>query len=251
MSDIRFNHLLGLDGVNRETIYEILNTAQAFLKVLKRPIPKVPSLRGVTVANLFFEPSTRTRVSFELAEKRLSADTVNFAASGSSLSKGETLLDTTHNIEAMKVDVVVIRHYAQGAPHFLAERIDASVVNAGDGPHEHPTQALLDILTLKQHVKKFEGLKVLILGDIRHSRTARSNIYGLKTLGAEVMVCGPATLMPREMESLGVNITYDLDEGLAWCDAVNVLRLQLERQRQGLIPSLREYNNEFGLTKQR
>ena len=251
MNAIRFNHMLGLYGVPREVITEILDTAVVFLEVLERPIPRVPSLRGVTVANLFFEASTRTRISFELAEKRLSADLVNFTTSGSSVAKGETLLDTTRNIEAMKVNVVVIRHWAQGAPHFLADRIGASVVNAGDGSHEHPTQALLDMLTLRQKLGRIEGVKVLILGDIAHSRVARSNIYGLKTMGAEVTVCGPATLMPRGIESMGVNVTHDLNEGLAWCDVVNVLRLQLERQSQGLIPSLRDYQRGFGLTRER
>ncbi len=251
MRQVRFNHLLGLAGVSREVITEILDSAEAFLEVLERPIPRVPSLRGVTVANLFFEPSTRTRISFELAEKRLSADVVNFSSIGSSMSKGETILDTARNIEAMKVDVVVIRHSAQGAPHFLAERINAAVINAGDGTHEHPTQALLDMLTLRHQVGRLEGLKVLILGDILHSRVARSNIWGLRTMGAEVTLCGPATLIPREVESLGVNVTHNLDEALAWCEVVNVLRLQLERQREGLIPSLREYQRSFGLTRER
>ena len=251
MSAVRFNHLLGLYGVNSESITEILNTADEFLKVLDRPIPKVPSLRGLTIANVFFEPSTRTRISFELAGKRLSADMINFSASGSSVGKGETLIDTTRTIEAMKVDAVIIRHSAQGAPHFLADRIGASVINAGDGWHEHPTQGLLDMLTIRRKTGHFDGLKVLILGDIAHSRTARSNIYGLKTMGAEVTVCGPSTLIPRDIESLGVNVTYDLAEGLTWCNVVNVLRLQLERMRQGLIPSLREYSNLFCLTRRR
>ena len=251
MKGVRFNHLLGLAGVSREVITEILDSADVFLEVLERPIPRVPSLRGVTVANLFFESSTRTRISFELAERRLSADVVNFSSDGSSMSKGETILDTARNIEAMKVDVVVIRHSAQGAPHFLAARINAAVINAGDGSHEHPTQALLDMLTIRHQVGRLEGLKVLILGDIAHSRVARSNIWGLRTMGAEVTLCGPATLMPREVESLGVNVSYDIDEALAWCDVVNVLRIQLERQREGLIPSLREYQLSFGLTRER
>lgn len=251
MGQVKFNHLLGLEGVEREGIVEILDSAEAFLEVLERPIRKVPSLRGVTVANLFFEPSTRTRISFELAEKRLSADSVNFSASTSSLKKGETILDTTRNIEAMKVDVVVIRHSAQGAPHFLADRIDAAVINAGDGSHEHPTQALLDMMTLRHQLGSLEGLKFLILGDITHSRTARSNIFGMRTMGAEVTLCGPATLIPRGIEKMGVNVTHDLNEGLRWCDVVYVLRLQLERQRQGLIPSLRDYQRSFGLTRAR
>ncbi len=251
MGQIQIDHLLGLSDVNRDVITEILDSAEAFLKVLGRSIPKVPSLRGITVANIFFEPSTRTRISFELAEKRLSADVVNFSASGSSVSKGETLLDTVRNIEAMKIDVVVIRHSAQGAPLFLKERIKSSVVNAGDGAHEHPTQALLDMLTIRSRLGGFDGLKVLILGDVAHSRVARSNIYGLQTMGAKVTVCAPATLIPRGIESLGVQVIHDLDEALDWCDVVNVLRLQLERQNQGFIPSLREYQNKFGLTRKR
>lgn len=251
MNRTPFNHLLGLSDISREVIVEILDSAETFLQVLARPIPKVPSLRGVTIANLFFEPSTRTRISFELAEKRLSADVVNFSASGSSLSKGETLLDTVRNIEAMKVDVVVIRHNAQGTPLFLKDRVSASVVNAGDGSHEHPTQALLDMLTLRKKFNKLKGLKVLILGDIAHSRVARSNIHGLTKMGAKVMVCGPATLMPMDVESLGVDVVYDLEEGLDWCDVVNVLRLQVERQIKGYIPSLREYQLTFGLTREK
>jgi aspartate carbamoyltransferase catalytic subunit len=250
-NQVKLNHLLGLDGVSKEVISEILDVAETFLEVLDRPIPKVPSLRGVTVANMFFENSTRTRISFELAEKRLSADTINFSTSGSSVAKGETLLDTVRNIEAMKIDVVVIRHGASGSPQFLADRIESAVVNAGDGQHEHPTQGLLDILTLRRKLGHVEGLKVLILGDIAHSRVARSNIHGLLALGAEVAVCGPATLMPREIESMGVTPVQDLDEGLHWCDVVNVLRLQLERQKSGEIPSLREYNRVFGLTRAR
>jgi len=251
MNQVRFNHLLGLEGLSRAAITEILDSAEAFLDVLDRPIRQVPSLRGVSVANLFFEPSTRTRISFELAEKRLSAEVTNFSASGSSISKGETMLDTVQNIEAMKIDVVVIRHFAQGAPHFLAERISAAVINAGDGSHEHPTQGLLDIMTMRRRLGNLEGLKVLILGDIAHSRVARSNIWGLLTMGAEVMLCGPGTLIPRGIEDMNVGVTNDLDEGLAWCDVVNVLRLQIERQREGLLPSLREYQRSFGLSKSR
>lgn len=251
MNQVRFNHLLGLEGLSSEVITEILDTAEVFLEVLERPIPRVPSLRGVTVANLFFEPSTRTRISFELAEKRLSADVVNFSSNTSSMIKGETILDTARNIEAMKVDAVVIRHFAQGAPHFLADRVGAAVINAGDGAHEHPTQALLDMLTLRHQVNRLEDLKVLILGDIAHSRVARSNIWGLRTMGARVMLCGPATLMPREIETMDVEVTYDIDEGLAWCDVVNVLRIQIERQSKGLIPSLRDYQRTFGLTRAR
>jgi len=251
MTSPSFKHLLGLDGVSREVIVRILDTADEFAKVLDRSIPKVPTLRGVTVANIFFEASTRTRVSFELAEKRLSADVVNFAVSGSSVSKGETLLDTVRNIEAMRIDIVVMRHYASGAPHFLKDRIKSKVVNAGDGQHEHPTQALLDMMTMRRHFGRVEGLKVVILGDITHSRVARSNLYGLKTMGAEVLLCGPSTLIPYDVQSLGVNVTTSLDEALKWCDAVNVLRLQLERQKQGYLPSLREYQTQFGLTRKR
>lgn len=247
----RLKHLLGLDGLPAEVMMEILETANSFLEVLERPIPKVPSLRGVTVANLFFESSTRTRFSFELAEKRLSADSINFSLAGSSVSKGENLLDTVRNLEAMRVDIVVLRHWASGAPQFLAERVQASVVNAGDGQHEHPTQGLLDIFTLQRKLGRISGLKVLIVGDIAHSRVARSNIFGLTTLGAEVKICGPATLIPRGIETLGVEYLSDLDDGLKWCDVVNVLRLQLERQRQGLIPSLREYQQLYGITRSR
>ncbi len=248
---VKLNHLLGLDGIGREAITEILDAAESFLGVLGRPIPKVPSLRGVTVANLFFENSTRTRFSFELAEKRLSADTIGFSASGSSVAKGETLLDTVRNLEAMKIDVVVIRHSASGAPRFLADRIESAVINAGDGLHEHPTQGLLDMMTLRRKVGRLEGLNVLILGDIAHSRVARSNIHGLLAMGAHVKVCGPATLMPRDIASLGVEPLFDLDDALEWCDVVNVLRLQVERQKTGEIPSLREYNRSFGLSMAR
>lgn len=248
---IHLDHLLELENLGWPVISEILDTAETFLDVLERSIPKVPSLRGVTVANLFFENSTRTRISFELAEKRLSADTVNFSTSGSSVAKGETLLDTVRNIEAMKIDVVVIRHWASGAPHFLAKRIGAAVVNAGDGQHEHPTQGLLDMLTLRRKVGRLEGVKALILGDIAHSRVARSNIHGLNAAGACVKVCAPATLIPRDVEELKVEVISDLDEGLKWCDVVNVLRLQLERQKQGLIPSLRDYQRCYGLTRHR
>lgn len=243
--------MLGLEGLSKEILEEILETSMSFLEVIERPIPKVPSLRGVTVVNLFFESSTRTRISFELAEKRLSADSVSFSISGSSVAKGESLLDTVRNIEAMRVDIVVMRHWASGAPHFIAQRVEASVINAGDGQHEHPTQGLLDLLTLKIHRKNLSGLKVLLVGDIAHSRVARSNIFGLKTLGAEVKVCGPATLIPRKIEGLGVEYVSNLEEGLQWCDVVNVLRIQRERQREGLLPSLREYREMFGLTRNR
>jgi len=244
-------HLLGLEGMSKEEIQLILDTATSFKKVLERPIPKVPTLRGTTVANLFFEPSTRTRISFELAEKRLSADLVNFSASTSSVLKGETLRDTARNIEAMKVDMVVIRHSSPGAAHFLANCLDSAIINAGDGAHEHPTQALLDMLTLRERFGTLAGLKVLIVGDIEHSRVARSNIYGLNTMGAEVAICGPATLLPVEIEHLGVKVYYNLDEILSQVQVVNVLRIQLERQGKGLFPSLREYRQLFGITAER
>lgn len=237
--------------MSRDEIQSLLDTSKSFLEVLSRPIPKVPTLRGVTVVNLFFEPSTRTRIAFELAEKRLSADTINFAASSSSILKGETLKDTARNIEAMKIDVVVIRHNAAGAPHFLAKCLEATIINAGDGAHEHPTQGLLDILTLSNAVGSLEGVKVLIVGDVSHSRVARSNIHGLIAMGANVSICGPATLIPLEIEQLGVKVYYDLDEALVEADAINVLRIQLERQDTGLFPSLREYRNLFGITKSR
>ena len=244
-------HLLGLEGVTKEEISLILDTADSFKKVLERPIPKVPTLRGKTVVNLFYEPSTRTRISFELAEKRLSADSVNFSTSTSSVKKGETLKDTAKNIEAMKIDLVVIRHAAPGAPHFLADCLNASIINAGDGAHEHPTQALLDMMTLREKFGSFEGKHVVVVGDIEHSRVARSNIHGLKAMGATVGVCGPSTLIPREAESLGVVVYTKLEDAMAEADALNVLRIQLERQKAGLFPSLREYRNLFGITSQR
>lgn len=247
-------HLLGLSGVRREEISLILRTAQFFKEVLDRPIPKVPTLRGKTIVNLFYENSTRTRISFELAEKRLSADSVSFSAASSSVAKGETLLDTVRNIEAMKIDMVVIRHQASGAPHFLATMIDAGVINAGDGRHEHPTQALLDMMTLQDKFGKLDGLKVAIIGDVAHSRVARSNIHGLRTMGAKVAICGPATLLPREpQEAFGndLEVFTKVDDAIRWADALNVLRLQLERQASGLLPSLREYTNYFGITRKR
>lgn len=244
-------HLLQLEGMKKDEINLILDTAETFKEVLERPIKKVPTLRGITVVNLFYEASTRTRISFELAEKRLSADTVSFSVAGSSVQKGETLKDTVRNIEAMKIDVVVIRHQASGAPHFLANCVNASVINAGDGAHEHPTQGLLDMFTLKEKYKKISGLKVVIVGDIRHSRVARSNIWGLKTMGAKVSVCGPDTLLPYEIEKMGVEVYDDLDEALLGADVVNILRLQLERQKSGFLPSLREYSKRFGISKER
>lgn len=245
-------HLLGLEGVSREDIETILNTGDSFREVLDRPIKKVPTLRGVTVVNLFYEPSTRTRLSFELAEKRLSADLMNFSTSGSSVSKGETFKDTVRNIEAMKVDMIVMRHNCSGAPKFLTEFCSSrGVINAGDGAHEHPTQALLDMLSIRRKHGKLDGLRVVIVGDILHSRVARSNIWGLKTMGASVAVCGPTTLLPVEIEKMGIDVYSDITEALDGADVVNVLRLQLERQQSGLLPSLREYTNLFGITKER
>jgi aspartate carbamoyltransferase catalytic subunit len=244
-------HLLGLEGVSRGELELIFDTAETMLGVLDRPIKKVPPLRGMTVVNLFYEASTRTRFSFELAEKRLSADTVNFSASGSSVSKGESLVDTVKNIEAMKIDMVVIRHGSAGAPHKLAGEIDSPVINAGDGQHEHPTQGLLDILTLRRTFGRVEGLVVAIVGDILHSRVARSNIWGLATMGAEIRVCGPSTLMPMEIEKMGVKVFCDLDSALEGAHVVNVLRLQRERQQAGLLPSLREYSRLWGITPER
>jgi len=244
-------HLLGLDGMSRGDLQLILDTAVSFREVLDRPIKKVPPLQGKTIANMFFESSTRTRLSFELAERRLSADVLGFQATGSSVSKGETLKDTARNIEAMKVDMVVMRHAAAGAPHYLSKIIDANVVNAGDGSHEHPTQGLLDMFTIREKLGRIEGLHVCILGDIAHSRVARSNIHGLKTMGARVSVCGPATLIPRELERLGVEVYHRLDEVLPEVDVLNVLRIQLERDAGRFFPSLREYHLQYGVTRQR
>ena len=244
-------HLLGLDGTPKADIELILNTAVSFKEILNRPIKKVPTLQGKTIVNLFFENSTRTRISFELAERRLSADVVNFSASGSSVSKGETLKDTARNIEAMKIDMVVIRHNSAGTPHFLTRVVQSAVLNAGDGCHEHPTQGLLDMYTLKEKFGSLEGLRVCIVGDISHSRVARSNIYGLRTMGAKVSVCGPATLIPKEIERLGVEVYHRIDDVLPNVDALNVLRVQMERQSGGLFPSLREYHRFFGVTKER
>lgn len=244
-------HLLGLDGMKREDIQLILDTAVSFREVLDRPIKKVPPLQGKTIANMFFENSTRTRLSFELAERRLSADVLGFSATGSSVSKGETLKDTARNIEAMKIDMVVMRHSAAGAPHYLAKVIESNVINAGDGGHEHPTQALLDMYTIREKLGRLEGLHVCIIGDISHSRVARSNIYGLKTMGARVSVCGPATMIPREIENLGVEVYHHIDDVLPRIDVLNVLRIQLERDAGRLFPSIREYHNFYGVTRQR
>ncbi len=243
-------HLLGIRDLSAQDIQIILDTATQFKDVLQRPIKKVPSLRDVTIVNLFYENSTRTRISFELAEKRLSADTINFSSSGSSVSKGETLLDTVNNILSMKVDMVVMRHSASGAPHFLAKHIPAVIVNAGDGINEHPTQALLDAFSIREKLGTLEGKKVAIIGDIMHSRVALSNIYLLKKMGAEVTVAGPPTLIPKHIsEAFDVRVEYNVRNALQWCDIANVLRIQLERQNQVLFSSLREYNLAFGISK--
>lgn len=256
MSKLSVNHLLGIRGMNRDDLELIFNTASEFKEVLNRPIRKVPSLRDLTVANLFFENSTRTRLSFELAQKRLSADVVNFSAASSSVKKGETLVDTVNNIIAMKVDMVVMRHPHPGAPHFLADKVNSTFINAGDGTHEHPTQALLDAFSIREKFgDDLEGKKIAIVGDIRHSRVALSNILALKLLGARVRVCGPATLIPKHMQSLGVEISHDFDETLVWADVVNMLRIQHERQGGSTsipyFPSIREYTMNFGLTQER
>lgn len=243
-------HLLGIKDLKKEDIELILHTASNFKDVLQRPIKKVPTLRDTTIVNLFYENSTRTRISFELAEKRLSADTINFAASSSSVSKGETLIDTVNNVLSMKVDMVVMRHSATGAPHFLSRHIQASVVNAGDGINEHPTQALLDAYSMKEKLGTLEGKKIALIGDIMHSRVALSNIYLLTKMGAEVEVCGPPTLIPKHIEQLGVRVSYDLKKTLKWCDVANVLRIQLERQHKPLFSSLREYNLYYGVSRQ-
>ena len=244
-------HLLGIEELSKEEITLLLDQAEHFKEVLGRSIPKVPALRGKTIVNLFCEPSTRTRSSFELAAKRLSADTLSIAASASSFVKGETLKDTAKNIEAMKIDMIVMRHACAGAPHFLSKFVKASVLNAGDGAHEHPTQALLDAMTIRERLGKIEGLKVSVIGDIAHSRVARSNIWALTKLGAKVTVCGPKTLMPTQIEKMGVNVTYDIAEALKDADAINVLRIQLERQDKVLFPSIREYIKLFGISTER
>lgn len=249
MSAISTKHLISIKDLSTEDIELIFSTADNFKEVINRPIKKVPSLRDITVANVFFENSTRTRLSFELAEKRLSADVVNFSASGSSVSKGETLIDTVKNILAMKVDMVVMRHSSAGACEFLARNIDAKVINAGDGAHEHPTQALLDAYSIREKYGKVAGLKVAIIGDILHSRVALSNIFCLQKLGVDVMVCGPTTLMPKYISGLGVRVSHNVREALEWCDVANILRIQLERQQTRYFPSLREYTLRFGINK--
>ncbi len=240
-------HLLGIKDLTKEDIELIFRTADQFKEILKRPIKKVPSLRDTTIVNLFYENSTRTRISFELAEKRLGADTINFSTSQSSVSKGETLIDTAQNILSMKVDMVVLRHSASGAPHFLSNHIQAAIINAGDGTNEHPTQALLDAYSIREKHQHLAGKKIAIIGDIMHSRVALSNIYCLKKLGAQVLVAGPPTLIPKHIESLGVDVTYDLHEALEWCDVANILRIQLERQNMPLFSSLREYSLYYGV----
>lgn len=251
MSRLSSRHLLGLENVSKEDIVRILDTADSFREVLERTIKKVPTLRGITVLNLFYEPSTRTRISFELAEKRLSADTVNFSASTSSVKKGESLRDTVQNIEAMKIDMVVVRHSSPGVPYFLSQCMNANIINAGDGAHEHPTQALLDMYTIRKKYGRIKGLRVVLLGDVKHSRVVRSNILGLKTLGASVAVCGPATLLPVDVERFGCDVYTNLDEALEGADVINIMRIQMERQQAGLFPSQREYTNLFGITRER
>lgn len=249
MTQLSVPHLLGTKALTQDDFHLIFETADNFKEIINRPIKKVPSLRDITIANVFFENSTRTRISFELAEKRLSADTINFSSSQSSVKKGETLLDTINNILAMKVDMIVMRHASPGAPHFLSKHIDAKIINAGDGTHEHPTQALLDAFSMRMKHKSFKGLKVAIIGDILHSRVAISNIFALKKLGAEVMVCGPNTLLPKYIGSLGVQVELDVNKALQWCDVANVLRIQLERQQIKYFPSLREYSLYYGINK--
>jgi len=256
MSELSIKHLLGIRGMTRDDLELIYQTTSEFKEVLNRPIKKVPSLRDLTVANLFFENSTRTRLSFELAQKRLSADVVNFSAGSSSVKKGESLVDTVNNILAMKVDMIVMRHPHPGAPHFLSKKVNTTIINAGDGTHEHPTQAILDTFSLREKLgNDLEGKRIAIVGDIRHSRVAISNILALQLLGASVRVCGPATLIPKHMTDLGVEVSHDLDDTLIWADAVNMLRIQLERQvgvdSVAFFPSIREYTMGFGLTQDR
>ena len=248
METLSVDHLLGIKDLTKEDINLIFNTADEFKDVINRPIKKVPTLRDITIANLFFENSTRTKLSFELAEKRLSADVINFSSASSSVKKGETLVDTVNNILSMKVDLVVIRHPNPGAHQFLSRHIDAKIVNAGDGAHEHPTQALLDCFSIKERLGEVAGKKVVIVGDVLHSRVALSNIYALQKLGAEVMVCGPATLIPKHIGALGVKVEHNLQKALEWCDVANMLRIQLERQDSKFFPSIREYTMQYGLT---
>lgn len=250
MQQLSVKHLLGIKDLTKEDIHLIFETADNFKEVINRPIKKVPSLRDITIANVFFENSTRTRLSFELAQKRLSADVINFSSSSSSVKKGETLLDTVNNILAMKVDMIVMRHSSVGAPHFLAKHVKCKIVNAGDGTHEHPTQALLDAFSIREKLGDVAGKKVCIFGDILHSRVALSNIFALQKLGAEVMVCGPKTLLPKHIDELGVKVELNLRKALQWCDVANVLRIQLERQTIKYFPSLREYSLYYGINKE-
>ncbi|HUM52161.1 MAG TPA: aspartate carbamoyltransferase catalytic subunit [Chitinophagales bacterium] len=251
MSQLSSKHVIGIEHLTVDDIQLILETAQQFKEIINRPIKKVPTLRDITIANLFFENSTRTRISFELAQKRLSADVINFSSSSSSVKKGETLLDTVNNILSMKVDMIVMRHASPGAAHYLSERIDAHIVNAGDGTHEHPTQALLDAYSMQEKIGDLKGKKIAIIGDIMHSRVALSNIFCLKKLGAEVTLCGPPTLIPKYIDKLGVNISHNVDEVLKWCDVANILRIQLERQNTKYFSSLREYALYFGVNRKR
>ena len=250
MNNLSVDHLTGIKDLSKEDIDLIFKTADSFKEVINRPIKKVPSLRDITIANIFFENSTRTKLSFELAEKRLSADIINFSASGSSVKKGETLIDTVNNILSMKVDMVVMRHPNPGAALFLSQKVNAKIINAGDGTHEHPTQALLDAYSIREKLGAIQGKKVVIVGDILHSRVALSNIYCLQKLGAEVMVCGPTTLIPKDMHLLNVKISHNLREALEWCDVANMLRIQSERQEISYFPSLRDYSMQFGLNKE-
>ncbi len=250
MDNLSVDHLIGIKDLTEKDIQLIFKTADSFKEIINRPIKKVPSLRDITIANLFFENSTRTRLSFELAEKRLSADVINFSASSSSVKKGETLIDTVNNILSMKVDMVVMRHPNPGAALFLSKKVNAKIVNAGDGTHEHPTQALLDAFSIKERLGEVAGKKIVIVGDILHSRVALSNIYCLQKLGAEVMVCGPTTLIPKYIHELGVKVEHNLIKALEWCDVANMLRIQLERQDIKFFPSLREYSMQYGLTKE-
>lgn len=251
MSQLSTKHLIGIEHLSVQDVQLILETATQFKEIINRPIKKVPTLRDITIANLFFENSTRTRISFELAQKRLSADVINFTSSSSSVKKGETLLDTVNNILSMKVDMIVMRHSSPGAAHYLSERVQAQIVNAGDGTHEHPTQALLDAYSMQEKIGDLTGKKIAIIGDIMHSRVALSNIFCLQKLGAEVTLCGPPTLIPKDIHRLGVHVSYNIDETLQWCDVANVLRIQLERQNTKYFPSLREYALYYGVNKQR
>ena len=250
MKELSISHLLGIKDLTKSDIDLIFKTADSFKEVINRPIKKVPTLRDITIANLFFENSTRTKLSFELAEKRLSADIVNFTAGNSSLKKVETLVDTANNILSMKVDILVMRHPHSGAAKFLAEKTNTVIINAGDGTHEHPTQALLDCYSIKEKLGEVEGKKVVLIGDIKHSRVALSNIFALKKLGAQVMVCGPTTLIPKHIKDLGVEVSHDMEKALKWCDVANVLRIQLERQDIQYFPSIREYSQQFQLNKE-